>query len=147
MPQRLCPTFGVQFGGAGQFQDLLAAEPGGEARPLYMHVGTAVAAWSRENLGACGLGDVGAVVGATYPAELAELRRLLPEVIFLVPGFGVQGGGAADVAAAFRGDGLGAVVSSSRGALFPFAPDAADWEERILASTRKTAAALALPSA
>jgi orotidine-5'-phosphate decarboxylase len=131
--------------GAGQFQDLVVATPGGEGKPLYQHVGEAVAAWSRENLGACGLGDVGAVVGATYPAELATLRRLLPEVIFLVPGFGTQGGKADDVASAFRQDGLGAVVNSSRGVLFPFTPEAADWEARIEAATRAAAVALANP--
>jgi orotidine-5'-phosphate decarboxylase len=106
-------------------------------------VGEAVAAWARENPGACGLGDVGAVVGATYPAELAELRQALPEVIFLVPGFGAQGGGAADVAAAFRPDGLGAVVNSSRGILFPFDPADPGWEGRVAAAARATVAALA----
>lgn len=124
--------------GAGLFQDL---DCGG--KPLYQHVGAAVRNWARENLGSCGLGDVGAVVGATYPAELALLRQALPEVIFLVPGFGAQGGTAADVAAAFRADGLGAVVNSSRGILFPFAPADRDWEQRIEASTRATIASLA----
>ncbi len=124
--------------GAGQFQDLQC-----EGKPLYRHVGEAVAAWSRENLGACGLGDVGAVVGATYPAELAELREALPEVIFLVPGFGAQGGTAANTAPAFRRDGLGAVVNSSRGVLFPFKPDDKGWEAKIDAATRATVAALA----
>jgi orotidine-5'-phosphate decarboxylase len=124
--------------GAGLFQDLVC-----EGRPLYRHVGDAVASWSREHLGACGLGDVGAVVGATYPAEMAELRTALPEVPFLVPGFGSQGGTAADVAPAFRADGLGAVISSSRGILFPFAQDALDWEARIEQATRATVAELA----
>jgi orotidine-5'-phosphate decarboxylase len=127
--------------GAVQFQDL---ECGG--KPLYRHVGEAVAAWARENLGQCGLGDVGAVVGATYPAELAALRQALPEVIFLVPGFGAQGGTAADVLPAFRADGLGAVVNSSRGVLFPFKPDEAAWEAKVEAATRATIAALAPPS-
>ena len=124
--------------GAGLFQDL---DCGG--RPLYQHVGEAVAAWARESLGACGLGDVGAIVGATYPAELARLRQLLPEVIFLVPGLGAQGGSVADVAAAFRPDGLGAVVNSSRAVLFPFEPSARDWKDRIAAAARDTAASLA----
>lgn len=128
--------------GAGQFQDLLVASGTIPARPLYQHVGEAVAAWSRENLGACGLGDVGAVVGATYPAELVTLRRVMPEVIFLVPGFGAQGGTAADVAPAFRADGLGAIVNSSRGILFPFKPDDRNWEARIEEATRGTIAAL-----
>jgi orotidine-5'-phosphate decarboxylase len=119
--------------GAGLFQDLLC-----NGRPLYRHVGERVAEWSRENLGGDGLGDVGAVVGATYPAELAELRAALPEVIFLVPGYGAQGGTADDVRAAFRADGLGAIVNSSRGILFPFRPDDPQWERRIIAATDET---------
>src|SRR5262249_49913430 len=107
--------------GAGLFQDLKVVPDAGEPRPLYLRVAEAVRAWSRETLGACGFGDVGAVVGATYPAELAQLREVLPEVPFLVPGFGAQGGTADDVAPAFH-DGLGAVVNSSRGILFPFKP-------------------------
>ncbi|HJT77837.1 MAG TPA: orotidine-5'-phosphate decarboxylase, partial [Gemmataceae bacterium] len=124
--------------GAGQFQDL---DCGG--RPLYLHVAEAVRSWARENVGQCGFGDVGAVVGATYPAELALLRQTLPEAMFLVPGFGAQGAGAADTAAAFRPDGLGAVVNSSRGILFPFRPDDPHWEARIEAAARAAIAALA----
>ncbi len=123
--------------GAGLFQDLVA-----DGRPIYQHVAQAVAEWARENVGQCGLGDVGAVVGATYPAELAELRRLAPDVIFLVPGYGAQGGGAADAVPAFRPDGLGAVVSSSRGVLFPFQPDDATWERRIEAAAQAAVTAL-----
>jgi orotidine-5'-phosphate decarboxylase len=129
--------------GAGLFQDLVVSSEELPGRPLYQHVGAAVATWARENLGSCGLGDVGAVIGATYPAELATLRRLMPEVIFLVPGFGAQGGTAADTAAAFRADGLGAVVNSSRGILFPYKPEAAGWEARIEEATHKTIAELA----
>ena len=128
--------------GAGQFQDLPISSAATAPRPLYQHVGEAVAAWARENLGECGLGDVGAVVGATYPSELATLRKLLPEVIFLVPGFGAQSGTAADVAPAFRPDGLGAVINSSRGILFPFRPDEQHWEARIEEAARNTISAL-----
>jgi orotidine-5'-phosphate decarboxylase len=124
--------------GAGQFQDL---DCGG--RPLYRHVADAVGAWARENLGACGLGDVGAVVGATGPAELAGLRAAMPEVPFLVPGYGAQGATASDTAAAFRDDGLGAVVNSSRGILFAHPPDVADWEGAVASATRAAIAALA----
>lgn len=125
--------------GAGQFQDLVIADSG---RPLYQHVGDAVAAWSREHLGQCGLGDVGAVVGATYPSEMATLRARMPEVVFLVPGFGAQGGTAEDTRPAFRADGLGAVVNSSRGILFPFKPDDAAWEAKVEAACKATVAAL-----
>ena len=127
--------------GAGLFQDLLVKSDGLD-RPLYQHVGAAVAGWARENIGACGFGDVGAVVGATYPAEMAVLRAQMPEVVFLVPGFGAQGGTAEDTRPAFRVDGLGAAVNRSRGITFPFSPDAADWEVRIEAALDATIAAL-----
>jgi orotidine-5'-phosphate decarboxylase len=119
--------------GAGLFQDL----PSG-GKPVYQHVADAVRQWTLENLGECGLGDVGAVVGATYPEELAALRKALPEVIFLIPGYGAQGGGAKDVASAFREDGLGAIISSSRAIVSAFAPAAANWEAEVLKATENT---------
>src|SRR5262249_34311365 len=100
-------------------------------------------AWARENPGRCGLGDVGAVVGATHPAELAAVRKLLPDVIFLVPGYGAQGGTAADTAPSFRADGLGAIVNSSRGIIASFRPDEPGWEAAVEAATRATVPALA----
>lgn len=123
--------------GAGQFQDLQC-----EGRPLYVHVAEAVAAWSAENVGVCGYGDVGAVVGATHPAELAALRKMLPHVLFLIPGFGAQGATAEDTAPAFRGDGLGAVVNSSRGIIAAFPPDCCDWEAAVERATRFAISAL-----
>jgi orotidine-5'-phosphate decarboxylase len=123
--------------GAGQFQDLVC-----EGRPLFEHVAAAVGAWGREHLGRCGLGDVGAVVGATHPQELAAVRRLLPDTIFLVPGYGAQGGTAADTAAGFRPDGLGAVINSSRGIIASFSPADPHWEAAVEAATRATVRAL-----
>jgi orotidine-5'-phosphate decarboxylase len=73
-----------------------------------------------------GLSLVGAVVGATTPEALAALRVEMPDTPFLVPGYGAQGGTAADVAAAFRADGSGAVVNASRSINYPAAPDG-DW--------------------
>lgn len=66
-----------------------------------------------------GYSSIGAVVGATFPEEATELRRLMPNSFFLVPGFGAQGGSADDALSCFNPDGLGAVVSSSRGVLYP----------------------------
>ena len=124
--------------GAGQFQDLLC-----DGKPLHHHVASAVTAWTGENLGASGYGDVGAVVGATSRKELAELRHWLPDVPLLVPGYGVQGGTADDVHAAFDPHGLGAIVNSSRGITFPYAPEDMGWEEAIIEATRHAAAELA----
>jgi orotidine-5'-phosphate decarboxylase len=117
--------------GAKQFQDLQC-----DGKPVYQHVAEAVGAWSAENVGASGLGDVGAVVGATHPAELALVRRWIPHVIFLVPGYGAQGGSAADTAAAFRADGSGAIVNSSRGITACFKPDEPKWQTAIERATK-----------
>ena len=118
--------------GAGLFQDRVS-----EGRKLYQHVAAAVAEWNASGLGSCGLGDVGAVVGATHPRELAELRAAHPALWFLVPGYGAQGGRASDVAAAFRPDGLGSIVNSSRGVTFPFQPADPDWETAIVKATER----------
>ncbi len=82
---------------------------------IYRTMGNMCEAWGEELMGAYGYSGVGAVVGATYPAQLGELRKALPHTFFLVPGYGAQGGGAADVAPAFDDKGLGAVINSSRG--------------------------------
>lgn len=88
---------------------------GGET--LYATVGGLCEEWGRELPGQYGYSGVGAVVGATYPEQLRELRQSLPHTFFLVPGYGAQGGGAKDVAPAFDANGLGAVVNASRSIL------------------------------
>lgn len=67
-----------------------------------------------------GYSDIGAVVGATYPQELQNLRNLMPKTIFLIPGYGAQGGTAADIVNGFDSKGLGAIVNSSRGIIFAY---------------------------
>ncbi len=118
--------------GGGQFQDLAC-----DGQPLHSHVAAAVDAWSAEHLGQSSFGDVGAVIGATNPAELQSLRGQLPHALILVPGFGAQGGTATDAAGAFRPDGLGAIVNSSRGILFPVPPSTSDWESAVERATRQ----------
>ncbi len=119
---------------AGEFQDLTA-----DGRPVYRHVAEHLARWAEDHKGDSGYSLVGAVVGATYPGQLAELRAALPGVLFLVPGYGAQGGSAADVAAAFDANGLGAVVNSSRGLTFAyqrpeFATFGDDWQRAVQAA-------------
>lgn len=129
---------------AREFQDLRV-----EGRPLYRHVAAKIAEWAAPHLGPSGSSLVGAVVGATYPAELVELRRDLPGVPFLVPGYGAQGGTAADVAGAFTPDGLGAIVNSSRGITFAYKQPQArersgsDWQGSVVAAVHAMAADLA----
>jgi len=82
-----------------------------------------------------GLSCVGAVIGATTPAALEALRGEMPDTPFLVPGYGAQGGTAADVAAAFRPDGSGAVVNASRSISYPAPPDG-DWRAAVERAAR-----------
>lgn len=84
---------------------------------LYAAVGNLCETWGENLPGKYGYSGVGAVVGATYPEQLAELRGKLPHTFFLVPGYGAQGGAAKDVAPAFDSNGLGAVVNASRSIL------------------------------
>ncbi len=102
---------------SGELQDLRIAET---RAPVYQHIADLAGGWGRELVGEQGYSSVGAVVGATYPEQLAELRERMPQAPFLVPGYGAQGATAADVVAAFDSQGLGAVVNSSRGIIFAY---------------------------
>lgn len=82
---------------------------------VYECMGRMCESWGEELCGKYGYSAVGAVVGATYPEQLGEMRAKLPHTFFLVPGYGAQGGGAKDVKNAFDKNGLGAVINSSRG--------------------------------
>lgn len=112
--------------GSGLFQSLDC-----QGEPLWQHVARQVGKWGQSQIDSSGLGDMGAVIGATQPAELAWMRQNLPSVPLLVPGYGAQGGALDALKPAFGPKGVGAVVNSSRGILFPFKPDAPDWRERI----------------
>jgi orotidine-5'-phosphate decarboxylase len=101
---------------AGEFQDLVC-----DGLPVYRHVANRLRIWGEGRRGAEGYNLVGAVIGATYPQELAELRAELPGVLLLVPGYGAQGGTAGDIAAGFDEDGQGALVNNSRGITFAYA--------------------------
>jgi len=123
--------------GGKRFQDIVA-----DGQPLYRHVADYVQSLAHQTVGTCGYGLVGAVVGATYPQQLAELRQAMPHTWLLIPGFGAQGGSAKDCAAAFDQHGLGAIVNNSRGIIFAnsrpeycdrFGP--ARWQEAVEAAT------------
>lgn len=130
--------------GGGLFQDLVA-----DGRPLFRHVAERVETLARQTAGECGYGAVGAVVGATYPEQLTQLRGDMPHAWLLVPGYGAQGGGAKDVAGAFDARGLGGIVNNSRGIIFAHSTDRyrdrfgdARWQEAVSAATQDMIAQL-----
>jgi orotidine-5'-phosphate decarboxylase len=116
--------------GAGLFALVRTSNPGGDAlqslpladgRSVSQAVGQMIGELGRskpEYLGDCGYSLVGAVVGATKPTDAAALRELMPQQLFLVPGFGAQGGGAQGVKACFKPDGTGAVITASRSVIY-----------------------------
>ena len=85
--------------------------------PMYEYVGGLVEKWGESTVGKYGYSAVGAVVGATHPAEAARLREVLPHTFFLIPGYGAQGGTAEMLKSCFKENGLGGVVNNSRGIL------------------------------
>ena len=103
---------------SGEFQDRLV-----DGRPLYERVADRVREWGDAHMDGA-YSEVGAVVGATYPEEGRVLRELMPRTYFLVPGYGAQGGSAADLVNLFGEDGLGAVINSSRGIMCAYRQEA-----------------------
>ena len=96
---------------SGEIQDLKLEN----GKTVYEHMGDLVAEWGKDLIGKYGYSDIGAVVGATYPEQGAELRKRLPNTFFLIPGYGAQGGSAESIKGCFDERGLGGVVNNSRG--------------------------------
>lgn len=114
---------------SGDVQDL----PVGD-EVVHEHVAQLVESWGAQHIGPeTNISFVGAAVGATYPEEMTYLRTLMPHIPFLIPGYGAQGGTAADVARGFLADGTGAVVNASRSIIF--ASKGKDWKEAAAKAT------------
>lgn len=96
---------------SGELQDMKLEN----GATVYEQMGRMCEGWGADLPGKYGYSAVGAVVGATYPEQLAEMREKAPHTFFLVPGYGAQGGGAQDAKNAFDKNGLGAIINSSRG--------------------------------
>ena len=107
---------------SGELQNLPLE--GGES--IYGRMACMCDEWGKELPGKYGFTGVGAVVGATYPEQLTELRREHPSIFFLVPGYGAQGGGAQGLVGAFNKEGLGAVVNSSRAIMCAYKKEGCD---------------------
>ncbi len=107
---------------SGELQDLKLES--GES--IYSRMASMCDEWGKELPGKYGFTGVGAVVGATYPEQLSELRAAHPSIFFLVPGYGAQGGGAQGLVGAFNKDGLGAIVNSSRAIMCAYKKEGCD---------------------
>jgi orotidine-5'-phosphate decarboxylase len=141
--------------GSGLFVLVKTSNPGSDTlqekvadgKKVYSIVAEHVQQLSRESAGESGFGNIGAVVGATYPEQLAELRKAMPNTIFLIPGFGAQGGTASDVAVGLDENGLGGIINSSRAIIFayerPEFKDAPDWQTAVEQATLDTIERLA----
>ena len=133
----------AESAGAGLFALVRTSNPGGDAlqglaladgRTVAEAVADQIAELGERSVGASGYSLLGAVVGATKPADAVSLRKRMPRQIFLVPGFGAQGGGADDVRACFKADGTGALITASRSVIYAGGREAADWKSAVRAA-------------
>lgn len=118
---------------SGELQDRLLQDD----KTVYETIGAMCEEWGSDDVGEQGYSSVGAVVGATYPEQLTELRQKLPHTFFLVPGYGAQGAGAQDIAGAFDQNGMGAVINSSRGIMCAYQKQGVDEREYASAARRE----------
>ncbi len=95
---------------SGELQDLKLEN----GKKVYEQVAELVEQWGKDLVGNYGYSSISAVVGATYPEQLKELRKLAPHTFFLIPGYGAQGGKAEDIALGFDERGLGGIVNATR---------------------------------
>ena len=111
--------------GSGEYQDL-KMENGDLACEV---MGDLVEKWAAGTAGKYGFTRAGAVVGATYPEQLANMRHRLKNTFLLVPGYGAQGGTAEDVRHAFDDKGHGAIVNASRSIMCAWKKTGKDGED------------------
>jgi len=109
---------------SGELQDLKLEN----GKAIYEHVASLVEKWGEDLRGKYGYSSVAAVVGATYPEQLKEIREKAPHTYFLIPGYGAQGGKAEDIALGFDKDGLGGIVNASRSLMCAYKSD--KWKDK-----------------
>ncbi len=109
---------------SGELQDL-KLENGKE---VYIQVTELVEKWGKELRGKYGYSSIAAVVGATYPEQLKQIRQAAPHTYFLIPGYGAQGGKANDIALGFDANGLGGIVNASRSLMCAYKSD--KWKDK-----------------
>ena len=120
---------------SGELQDL-KLENGKE---VYMQVAELVEKWGEDLIGTNGYSSIAAVVGATYPKQLEQIRKIAPHTYFLIPGYGAQGGRADDIALGFDNNGLGGIVNASRSLMCAFKTNDKYEEKDYAKATREEA--------
>ena len=108
---------------SGELQDLKLED----GKTVYEKVAELVNSWGEELIGEYGYSSVASVVGATYPVQMENLRKIMPHSYFLIPGYGAQGGKAEDLAVGFE-NGLGGIVNASRSLMCAFKSDR--WKDK-----------------
>ena len=109
---------------SGDLQDLKLEN----GKTIYETVADLVNEWGKDSIGEYGYSDVSAVVGATYPKQIEELRSIMPAGFFLIPGYGAQGGKAEEIALGFDKNGLGGIVNASRSLMCAYKSDR--WKDK-----------------
>ncbi len=119
--------------------------PTADGRKVHEHVAGEVARWAEEprTIGAQGYSCIGAVVATRNKEDAARIRTTMPRSIFLVPGYGAQGGTAEDFRPYFKADGTGAIIAAGRSVIFAHErPEYQKmaWEQAVEAACRAFAA-------
>jgi orotidine-5'-phosphate decarboxylase len=122
---------------SGELQDLHA-----DGSRIYERVASLVDQWGRLSMGERGFSRIGAVVGATYKEQGEELRRIMPNTFFLVPGYGAQGGTGADLKGFFNPDKQGCIINSSRGITAAYKKDSRFSEKEYPQAAREAVLAM-----
>lgn len=99
-----------------------------DGEEIYKHMGKLINEWGKDLIGENGYSSVSVVVGATHPKQLQELRELMPNAFFLIPGYGAQGGKAQDIALGFDKNGIGGIINASRSLMCAYKKDI--WKEK-----------------
>ncbi len=110
---------------SGELQDLKLENQ----KEVYLHVAELVEKWGEELRGKYQYSSIAAVVGATYPEQLKQIREASPHTYFLIPGYGAQGGKASDIALGFDSNGLGGIINASRSLMCAYKSE--NWKNQV----------------
>ncbi len=110
---------------SGELQDLKLENQ----KEVYIQIAELVEKWGEELRGKYQYSSVAAVVGATYPEQLKQIRKVAPHTYFLIPGYGAQGGKSNDIALGFDSNGLGGIVNASRSLMCAYKSE--NWKNQV----------------